>query len=201
MAIPECLREIPTNEIPCYIISSWTPSDGCSSHTMYLYNNSGDIVYSTPFGDYPPTCNVTMNITTPGVYVYNSTLESGIITIIQEDNMVSLGIFIFLLLLNAALFILPFKIPFTDEEVTNNIIKKIVFIFAFVILIFNTTIFITMADNAGLGITHELFVFQWVFLKALYVVMILLFWNIITSTILLWGQKKQKKRMGDTDEE
>jgi len=115
--------------------------------------------------------------------------------------MTSLGIIIFLILLNAVLFYVPFKVQFTNEIISNNVIKKIVWILAFVILVFVTTILATLAENAGLGITHELFVFQWIFLKALYVMMIFLFFNMIVSSMKLWKIKKDKVRDGGDDEE
>lgn len=113
--------------------------------------------------------------------------------------MIGLGVILFLVVLNIGLFIIPFKVKFTDEEFTNNLISKMVWIFAFGILAFNTTILIDLADTAGLGITQELFFFHWLFVRGLYIAMLLLFVNIFLSSRKILSSEKQRRRMGDYD--
>ena len=186
-------------DLPCDIISSWTPPANCTTYGMSVYRSGGVLQYNTSWQEYFPKCVAVFNITTNGTYHYNSSVDEGVIVVQSEDNMTSLGVIIFLLLLNGVLFAAPFFVAFTDDEVTNNIIKKIVWIAGLLILAFNTTILASLAENAGLGITQELFVFQWIFIKALYICMILLFFNIMTSTPKLWKAKEERKRMGEEE--
>ncbi len=180
----ECNRVTQPKDIPCMIISSWKPSAGCSENlTIYMENGTESQVLE--WGDLNAFCNATFNVSTEGTWIYNSSIEDGIIEIKSEDNMTSLGIIIFLLTLNIALFIAPFKISFSQNNPTDFVIKNMVWILAWVILTFNTTILATLAENAGLGITRELFVFQWFFLKGIYILAIIIFLRTMLSSSLV----------------
>lgn len=202
-ALEECQPITEPKDIPCLITSTWNYSGECGGDNATFYNSSGGNIGTYTFDNYGSSglCNITFNITTTGSYTYKVTNgDSGNILVEAEDNMTSLGVIIFLILLNIVLFALPLFIKFTDNEVTNNIVKKVIWLTSLAILAFNMTILASLAENAGLGITHELFVFQWFFVKGLYVGMILLFWSIFTSTPKLWKVQKDRKRMGESEE-
>jgi len=117
----------------------------------------------------------------------------------MADTSIGLGIIFFLILLNASIFYLPLKVRFAKHEVFNHIIRYGAFILGWVVLAFNTTIFATMADTAGLGITHELFVFQWFFLKAIYILMLILFIKMLLAVPTILKQQRVNKRMGNDE--
>lgn len=86
-ALDECQRITEPSDIPCFIISSYHPSEitassTCQQYNVTIYNSTGGIVFDyITFGDYPPYCNATFNITTTGTYIWNSSLESGVINV------------------------------------------------------------------------------------------------------------------------
>ena len=196
MAIPECQREHLPKDIPCSIISSYIPTGGCND-TLYIYNASGGVIDTKGWGRTTPFCNVTWNITEEGTYVYNSSIENGAITIFTEDEMASLGVVLFIILINLGIFLIPFFVRFTEDEALSNLMKKMMWIAALGFLAFNTTIVVSLADNAGLGINSELFLYQKIFLWAIYISMIFLFWNMVITTMNMWKMKKQRKAMGE----
>lgn len=198
LAYPECQREQLQKDVPCTIISSYLPANGCNS-TLYIYNGTGGEIQSKKWGALNPFCNVTWNITEVGTYAYNSTIEDGAITILTEDEMISLGVVIFVVLINIALFLLPLWVRFTEKDPLNNLIKKMVWIAGLAVLAFNTTIIVSMADNAGLGINSELFLYQQIFLWSIFIAMIFLFWNMMTTTLSMYKLEKQRKMMGEND--
>ena len=84
----ECQRVMTPQDMPCSLITSWKPSTGCISNVSFYQN--GSIINIYPYGDYDLFCNATINITEIGTYTYNSSIISGIITIKNEDNMLSI---------------------------------------------------------------------------------------------------------------
>jgi len=199
--LEECQREEAPNDIPCFLVTGWSPSGSCDSYNATIYSSNGTQLYNQTFGTIGDTgrCNVTFNQTSVGQYYANSSIDTWNVLVKQEDNMTSLGVIIFLILLNIALFALPFFVRFTNNEITNHIIRYIIFILGWTILTFNTTILATLADTAGLGITHELFVFQWFFLKAIYIFMLFLFLKMLIMVPKLLNEKRTKERMGDDE--
>lgn len=194
----ECQRVTPPKDIPCTIISTWTPSTGCTE-TLQFFSQGGDILQNTTWSVSTPFCNATFNISDSGTYIYNSSIESGVVVVQSEDNMTSLGVILFLMALNFALFYSPFVVNFSNNKPTHFVIRNMVWVLAWVLLTFNTTILATLSDNAGLGITHELFVFQWFFLKAIYILCIVVVIRTLLLIPKLLKEQRQAKRMG-TDE-
>lgn len=199
-ALEECTPEVQPKDIPCRITSTWNYTPPCTTHKMIVLNDSAINIVNYTFSSYGGgLCNVTWNITTAGSYNYylNTSADTGSIIVRPEDDMASLTIGLFLMSLVVGLFLLPFFVRFTEKESTNQLIKKMMWIMAFAFLAFITSIFTTLADNAGLGITPQMLTFLWLFHKSLFIFMILLFFNIITSIPKLWKAEKIKKRMGE----
>jgi len=191
----ECQRVIEPKDIPCTIISSWKPSTGCIEK-LSIFSQSGDLLQNITWQTSIPFCNATFNITEQGTYIYNSSIEDGIIVVRSEDNMTSLGVIIFLILLNGVLFYLPFRVQFSQSKPTDYVMKNMMWVLGWVVLAFNTTILATLSENAGLGITHELFVFQWFFLKGIYILAIIIFLRTMLLVPKLLKEKRTEKRMG-----
>jgi len=114
-----------------------------------------------------------------------------------DTAMTSLGVVGFLIIFNLALFYLPFKVRFAVKDWANSVIQKLIWVAALAVLALNTTILITLADGAELGINSELFLFHWIFTKAIYIFMVLIFLNIVTKTPEMWKLEKIKQRSGD----
>lgn len=87
-AIQECQRTTLTTNIPCDVESSWKPSN-CNQY-LEIYNSSNVTVASTNWTDAIPFCHFTFNITQQGIYFYNSSIDSGVITVVGDDKMIFL---------------------------------------------------------------------------------------------------------------
>jgi hypothetical protein len=86
ISIPECQRQTKATDIPCNIISSWDPGT-CSNYNISIYNTSG-VIMNVTWQDYNIVCSGLFNISVPGSYNYNSSIESGIITVVGDDEMI-----------------------------------------------------------------------------------------------------------------
>jgi hypothetical protein len=89
--LEECSRHGQlTEDVPCRVISSWKPDTGCDE-PVYIYQENGTIVQTQQWNDSIPFCSFNWNITTPiTTYVYNSSIEDGVITLEKQDNMLSI---------------------------------------------------------------------------------------------------------------
>lgn len=85
----ECQRTMIQSDIPCTIISSWKPSTGCIEN-LTIFSQGGERLQNISWTDSIPFCNATFNITTADTYIYNSTIEDGVIVVQLEDNMLSI---------------------------------------------------------------------------------------------------------------
>jgi len=103
LAIEECSRiNQDPSEVPCLIRSTYMPTNGCNQPiSIYLTNNTGNstFVLNAQWTQNIPFCQFIWNITTPeGSYTYNSSVETGMITLKQVDNMLSIVLmYIFLI--------------------------------------------------------------------------------------------------------
>jgi len=94
--LDECSRHgTLTKDIPCVVISSFAPDVGCNQQANIYSNNT--LIQSQNWTTGTPFCELEWNISTAGSYVYNSSIEDGVITITVEDNMLS-NILVFILL-------------------------------------------------------------------------------------------------------
>lgn len=196
MSIEECKRQQEPKDIPCIIYSTWRPLD-CAAYNITVYNESDNLVQIVPWYNLTTVCNATFNLTKEGTYVYNSSIESGVIEVKVEDNMMSLGVVIFLIMINIAIFSLPFFIRFNEVEMWHKVISKIIYIFGLGALAFNLTIIVKLADNAGLGITNQLWLYEQTILWIIYTSMILLMLNVIVASFKTMKIQDTKRRMGE----
>jgi len=89
MELPECKRTETNDNIPCVIPSSYRPSDGCLKE-IDIYSGNGTLVQNSTYSDYIPNCKFVWNITTIDTYQYNSTIDTGVITVTKKDNMLAI---------------------------------------------------------------------------------------------------------------
>jgi len=77
--LEECLREQDPSALPCLIISSWKPAS-CNVNISF-FNESGYLLGNISFVNGTPFCEATFNFTDLGTYIYNSSIDSGVITV------------------------------------------------------------------------------------------------------------------------
>lgn len=92
-ALEECQRVNPSSNIPCIIHSTWKPLD-CVQE-IEIYNETGSLLKLENWSDGIPFCTYTFNQTRHQTYIYNSSIDSGAITL-RDDNMTPLGTLILL---------------------------------------------------------------------------------------------------------
>lgn len=198
--LEECKEIATPSDIPCRVTTTWEPSLPCSQYMVRIFDDNGtnlSVKNLTGFG-VTSFCQFNFTFTDHGDYPYNITTgDTGNILVQSEDEMTSLAVTLFIMAINIALFVLPSFISFNKNPVLDNLMKKMTYIGGLLFLAFNTTIIVSLADNAGLGINTELFRYQWLFLWGIYFSLLFLFWNMIVSTIKLWRIEKIKKRMGE----
>lgn len=144
--LDECGRFILNSESPCLVISSYVPTDGCLNNvTVYFQNTT--VSFNASWVDYTPFCAFQFNETAAATYIYNSSVEDGIITVRREDNMLSLilvqiGLVIFFIILG-----LPFKFGFA-KFLSWSLAAVQVFI----------TMWIIYLNETGVEFTYLLFI-------------------------------------------
>lgn len=89
LELEECKRSADTSDIPCLVISTWLPSTGCDVNVS-IFTENDTLILNDTFSDYATTCAFTFNQQTVETYVYNSSLETGVITVSRQDSMLSI---------------------------------------------------------------------------------------------------------------
>lgn len=196
----ECTDIITQNDIPCSIISSWEYNN-CTSTQVKIYNSTPALISTRNFSVYSDSgrCNITWNITQRGSYFWNVTNgDTGrLIVESEDDQMASLAITLFVLLITAAIFFVAFKVKFTENELANFIIRRCLIILGIFLMSLNTVIVVTIADTFGLGVTQELFRYLWILNWVGYLAMFVLGVQTILRSLDMWKVLAQKKRMGE----
>jgi hypothetical protein len=113
-----------------------------------------------------------------------------------EIIMASLGITAFVLLIAGATFYLSAKKGLFNNKYTDFIVRRCFLILGIFLMIMNSAIMATIADNAGLELTQEMFMFMKLFGYIGYPAMILLFFYTMIQTLKEWKIDKRNKRMG-----
>ena len=115
--LEECMREENPSNIPCLIITSWTPPASCDTYSLDIYNESGKFLVSKTFGDIGDSgrCNITFNYSKQGQYHLNSSLGDTWNVTVRDGKMWLLGIL--LLPLGLAFFFAFYSEKFKDDHV------------------------------------------------------------------------------------
>lgn len=196
IALEECPRYASPQDIPCEVRSTWKPSTGCMGGLDY-YNESGIEVFNTSWTDLPPYCKANFNYTSIGTVCGNSTIDDSCITIQGENDNMILAISLFLILLNALIFALPFWVTFSKSEAANYVVRRMMWMAAILLLWFNTTLFRQLASDWGLGIDNFLLVYWWVFTLGAFATIFIMCYVMVVGAMKLMKESKLKERMGE----
>ena len=198
-AVEQCVDIMKPSDIPCSIVSSWQYPNTCSTYNILVYNSNQTQVSDLNMGDHAtlPLCNATFNVTTLGSYLLNfSSGDTAIITVGGEDEMASLSVMLFVGAITFVLIYGGIKFNFAKNPVANLIFKRCLILFGLFLLSLDTTILVTIADNAGLGVSRELFRYLWIVNWTIYLFMIYLMWTTVTNSLHLWSELGKEERMG-----
>lgn len=203
-ALKECKEVMQSGEIPCEIITSWNYPNECNTYEMKVYNQTPLLVYNISLTNYTGTglCNQTFNITTKGSYIFNISNggDSGRIIVEGEDEMASLAITIFILLITATLFWLSTR-DLSKNKYVNIIVKRSALVLGIYLMILNSAIMATIAENAGLALTQEMFFFMRLFGFVGYPAMIFLMLGALIQSFKSMKEDKKEERTGVFDYE
>lgn len=196
-ALIDCKEIVTPNDIPCVVRSTWDYSN-CSTTEVKIYNSTPSLISTRNFTDYGDSgrCNITWNITEKGSYFWNiSNGDTGKIIIQnKEDEMASLAVTLFVMIITIGVFYIAFKVEFTNSKWSNHMIKRVIIIFGLFLMSLNTVIVVTLSDVAGLGVNKELFRYLWMLNWSIYVSMIILFFTGVVGALKLWKIEKVEKR-------
>jgi hypothetical protein len=174
-----------------------TPSLTCTAYTFSIFNETSTVLRDSALTLVNGTIYKFNFNESEGSYIVqlcdNSTRE---IIVEGEDEMAGLAITIFVLLTVAALAALPFIVTFAKNKITNLIMKRCCWLLAIYLMMLNSAMMSTIADNAGIGLTDELFRYMWLFGVAGYIFMGYLVIKTIFDIIELYNEILSEKRMG-----
>jgi len=114
-----------------------------------------------------------------------------------KDNSSGVGVVFFLLFITGGVFILSYLIKkFSVNDILNFTLKNVCIIAGLLLLSLTTTVVTTIADNANLGVSQELFRFLWLINWAIYIAIFIMILRYLIKVLQLWTAKKTMRRMG-----
>lgn len=174
-ALEECQRVQNPTDIPCTIRSSWLPSTGCSE-TFYIFNETGGNIYNLSWAASPPFCNVTWNYTDQATYIYNSSIEAGVITVASTDFFI-MGILLIPIIL--AFFFVYYSNHFKEEYPAIGWLFKLLALAMIPILFIGVHIALEAnATYSGLTALFDIVILSYVMYGVFALILIYILYNI-----------------------
>jgi len=186
----------------------------CFTH---LYNTTGyhileeDMIYDENGLEFDLVINAG-NFSKLGMYTYilscNSSEVGGFVSgnfevtntgkaVVYTDNSMGLAILIFISLLTIPFFVFGLnKEPVLKPEVADFLVKKSTLFLGLIFLLFDTSIILTLASNAHLGISRELFRIMWLIQLTIYPTLIYVVVSAFLIGMKMFKLRKSNKRMG-----
>lgn len=156
----------------------------------YIYNISRNL---SAYGTYPYTINCTTGEVCQGDCQVELKADCG------EKGKMETAIIWVLISINLFVFVLPFLVSFSSNQVANLVVRRLFWIAGIFILWFNMTIFRTMAVNYGLGIDNFLLAYWWIFTLGAFAGIFLMIYVTAIGAIKLMKQINLKRRLGDEE--
>lgn len=101
--LKECQRAMTKSDMPCIVATSYLPSQSCQSYNYTIINQQNISLENGIFYLSVTSCQFVFNYKTPNIYFWNSSIESGIITIEKENNMIAIILMYILLIVYFAI--------------------------------------------------------------------------------------------------
>lgn len=195
------------------IISETCQDGNCGNCSLAAYERDGiERIPHTSMEritSYTYIYNATRNFTTFGIYPYSINCTTGEVcqgdcyvevkADCEEKGKMETAIIWVLVAINLFVFILPFLVSFSNNQVTNYVVRRLLWIASIFILWFNMTIFRTMAVNYGLGIDNFLVAYWWMFTLGAFAGIFLMVYVTAIGAIKLMKQINLKRRMGNEE--
>lgn len=173
-----------------------TPSITCSTYNYNIMNDTEVVL-----------ANQTLTQVNGSVYkfTFNQTAGSYLVILCDgstreiiveaDDEMSSLSITLFVLISAIGLIILPFIVKrFAENEFVNMILRRSCWVVGIYLMGLNAAMVATIAGQAGIPLTDELFRYMWLFTWGGYVLMFSLAASMLITGIKMWQFWKKEKR-------
>ena len=108
----------------------------------------------------------------------------------------SIAITIFIMIIILGLFIIPFKTRFARSDILNDALKRCCWILALWLLSLSTAMVATIADNAGIELLSELFLFMFLINWGAYLFMFYVFFSFFLRVVQEMRDRSKNKRTG-----
>ena len=112
------------------------------------------------------------------------------------DSMMNLTVMLFLSMINLVVFILPFYIKIQGQNISEYILKRMVWIASVLLLWFNITILRQMASDKALGLDLQLEVYWWVLTWGAFICVFAMCYFMVAGSLKMMKEATMKKRMG-----
>ena len=87
--LQECSRTMTAQDIPCIQPTSYFPSQPCKNYNISITNQQNQSVENLTYYSGLVNCQFVFTQTTPNIYYWNSDIESGVITIEANKDMMA----------------------------------------------------------------------------------------------------------------
>ena len=109
----------------------------------------------------------------------------------------SIAIALFILFVTGGLFLLPFKKKFSDNHISNMVLRRGCWSIALYLMMLNASIMATIASASGIDLTREMFRYMWLFGWAGWLFIGFTVLKTLFDVIKMWKIENDNKRMGD----
>ena len=174
----------------------------CTTYNYSIFNTTGEEV-----------SNGTLTLLNNDVYYFNFTLgkgeylirlcDGGVREIIVEgkDEMASLAVVIFVMLITIGVFALPRIVKnFSSNYYLDSTLKGLCILMGLFLLSLDTAMVATIASNADMGVTREILRYLWLVNWAAYIAMVIIVLGFGWKMLQAWDTQKKRKNMGEEDE-
>lgn len=171
----------------------------CTTYNYSIFNPTGTEV-----------SNGTLTLLYNDIYYFNFTLgkgeyiirlcDGGVREVLVEgkDEMASLAVIIFVMLITLGVFALPKIVKnFSSNYFLDSTLKGLCILMGLFLLSLDTAMVATIAENADIGVTQEIFRYLWIINWAAYLAMVVIILGFGWKMLQAWNQQKEKKRMGE----
>ena len=174
-----------------------TPSINCSAYNYTIYNTT-NLVRSGNLTQLNGSIYYFIFNETTGDYLVElcdgSTRE---IRVEGEDMSGGISITLFILIATAIFGLLPFYTRFSKSEIANLVLRRGSWLIAIFLMILNSGIMATIAENAGIPLTQEMFMFMTIFGWGGYLFMAYFVIKTLFDVLATYKQQKHQARYGD----
>jgi hypothetical protein len=167
---------------------SWSAVNGNITYDGYAVTPIARAIYLNTSNTYYFRAK---NTTTDYGYLSVQTQTSG-----GGDEMLGLGVVLFILAVTGTLFYLPFKMQFSKNDIAQFVLSRACWTLAIFLMILNTAIIMTISEAEGLALGSELGTYLWIFGWGGYILLAYMILSTLFRAMGMWKLEKKQRRTG-----